>query len=222
MNSRSLTKGFVAALGLLSVGLAPAQDPGRAAQGKLYAGGAIGRGGYDADFERTKAVIRTTGATRFDVTANATDTMWKGYVGYQVLPYFSLEAGYWNFGRVDFSATITAPAAAALQRTYRADGYGADAVLWLPVYNSWAGLVKAGAMRTETKASAGDPGGGLAALSAESSRKVNTRWGVGMEYRLSRAAAVRLEYESIRKVGDDSKFGTADVILWTMGANYRF
>lgn len=222
MNNRPLIKGFVVALGLLSVGLAPAQDRGRTALGNVYVGGAIGRGGYDADFERTKAVIRTTGATAFNVTANGTDTMWKGYFGYRVSPHFSFEAGYWNFGRLDISAAITAPSAAALQRDYRADGYGADAVFWLPLNNNWSGLVKAGAMRTSTKASASDPGGGLTALPAESAHKFNPRWGVGLEYQLTSAAAARFEYENVRKVGDNSKFGTADVILWTVGANYRF
>jgi len=222
MNNRLLIKGFVVALGLLSASLASAQGPGGAAQRNVYVGGAIGLGGYDADLERSKAVIRTTGATTFNVAANATDTMWKGYFGYRVSPHFSLEAGYWNFGKVELSASITAPAAATLQRTYRADGYGADAVFWLPVNNSWSGLVKAGAMRTSAKASASDPGAGLTALPAESANKFNPRWGVGLEYRLTSAAAARIEYENVRKVGDDAKFGTADVILWTIGANYRF
>ena len=222
MNDRFLIRVFVAVLSLLCADLAPAQDRGHAGQGKLYAGGAIGRGGYDTDFERTKAVIRTTGATTFNVTANATDTMWKGYVGYRLSPHFSLEAGYWNFGRVNFSAAITAPAAATLQRDFRADGYGAGAVLWLPVSESWSGLAKVGALRTAVKASASDPGGGLTPLPAESSHKLNSHWGLGLEYRVSRDLAARLEYENVRKVGDDAKFGTADVILWTVGANYRF
>lgn len=222
MNHRSLIQGLVAVLPLLCADLVLAQDRGPAGQGKLYLGGAIGRGGYDADFERTKAVIRTTGATAFNVTVNATDTMWKGYVGYRVSPHFSLEAGYWNFGRVSYSAAITAPAATALQRNFRTDGYGADAVLWLPVNSTWSGLAKAGAMRTATKASASDPGAGLIALAAESSHKLNSHWGVGLEYRFTPTASARLEYENVRKVGDESKFGTADIILWTIGANYRF
>ncbi len=222
MNTRSLIQGLVAVLALLCADLVPAQDRSRSSQSNMYVGGAIGRGGYDADFERTKEVVRTTGATTFNVTANATDTMWKGYFGYRVSPHFSMEAGYWNFGRVDLSATITAPAAAALQRNYRAEGFGADAVFWLPVNNSWSGLLKAGAMRTATKANASDPGAGLTALPAESAYKFNPRWGVGLEYRLTSAAAARIEYENVRKVGDDSKFGTADVNMWTIGANYRF
>ena len=222
MNNRFLVQGLVAVLWLLGADLALAQDRGPAGQGKLYVGGAIGRGSYDADFERTKVVIQTTGATSFSGSATATDTMWKGYVGYRVSPSFSLEAAYSNFGRVGFSAAIAAPVAGTLQRNYRTDGFGASGVLWLPFNTSWSGLMKAGVVRTETKASASDPGPGLAGLSAESSRKLNTQWGIGVEYRLTPAASARIEYENVRKVGDESKFGTADVNLWTIGANYRF
>ena len=222
MNHRSLIPGIAALLGLLCSGLVPAQDRGSAVQSKLYVGGAIGRVGYDADIERAKAVIGGTGATAFTVNANVTDTAWKGYAGYRASPNLSVEAGYWNFGRLDMSAAVTAPVSTALQRKYRADGYGANAVLWLPVYNSWSGLVKAGAMLTNVKASASAPGGGLIALPAESARTLNAHWGVGLEYRLSPAAAVRLEFETVRKVGDESKFGTADLTFWTLGANYRF
>jgi len=223
MNHRSLIWRFVAlSFGILCADHAIAQDRGVAGQGRIYVGGAVGQGGYDADFERTKAVIRGTGATAFSVSANKTDTMWKGYLGYRFNPYVSVEAGYWDFGKVDLSATISAPTATSMQRSISASGMGASAVFWVPVSNSWSGLVKAGAMRTETKASAGDVGGGLTGVPAESSTKLNSHWGVGVEYRLTPAAAARIEYENVRKVGDDTKFGTADIIMWTVGASYRF
>ena len=220
MRNRLLIRALVAGLLLLFAALAFPQD--RGLKDKLYVGGAIGRGSYDADFERTKSVIRTTGATSFSGSASATDTVWKSYIGYRVSPSFSFEAAYSNFGQIGFSAAVAAPVTGTLQRNYRTDGFGVSGVLWLPLNTTWSGLVKAGVLRTETKASASDPIPGLAGLSAESSRKFNTQWGVGMEYRLTPAASARIEYENVRKVGDDSKFGTADINLWTIGANYRF
>ncbi len=136
MNHRSLMQGLAALLGLLCAGPAPAQDRGSASQSEMYVGGAIGRAGYDTDFERSKAVIRGTGATSFTVTANGTDAAWKACLGYLASRHISVEAGYWNFGQLDLSAGVTAPAPTVLRRTYRADGYGADAVVWLPVYSS--------------------------------------------------------------------------------------
>ena len=136
MNHRSLIHGLAVLLGLLCAGPAPAQDRGSASQSKVYMGGAIGRVGYDTDFERSKAILRGIGATSFTVAANGTDTAWKGYLGYLESRHISVEAGYWNFGQLDLSAAVTAPASTVLRRTYRADGYGADAVVWLPVYSS--------------------------------------------------------------------------------------
>ena len=213
---------IIAVLALLHAGLVPAQDRGTKPVDRWYVGGAIGRGGYDADFERTKATIRTTGATTFEINANRTDSMGKAYVGYRFSPYVSLEGGYWSFGRVNISTNITSPAATFMQRRVSGTGYGADAVVWIPVNNTWSGIVRAGAMATSVKATSAEPGAGLTALPAESARKLNSHWGLGLEYRLMPSVAARFEYENVRNVGDDAKFGTADIILWTVGANYRF
>ena len=215
-------RAVIAVLALLYAGLVPAQNRSATGVDRWYLGGAIGRGGYDADFERTKATIRTTGATAFEVRANETDTMGKAYVGYRFSPYLSLEGGYWSFGGVNISTNITAPVATSMQRRISGHGYGADAVVWIPVNNTWSGIARAGAIRTSVKAAPADPGAGLAALPAESAHKFNSHWGLGLEYRLTRSAAARFEYETVRKVGDDAKFGNADIILWTVGANYRF
>lgn len=209
------------ALALLSAGPAAAQDRGLAL-GRAYVGGAIGRGSYNADFDRANEEIRSTGATSFRSSANSAATMWKGYAGYRFTPNFSVEAGYWNFGKLDLSTKISAPVTTRMKRDYRGHGIGADALLWVPVGTSWSGLVRAGALRTEVKASASHPGGGLAPLSSESASKINPHWGFGLEYRFTGAAAARLEYENIRNVGDNSKFGTAGINMLTVGANYRF
>jgi opacity protein-like surface antigen len=196
---------------------------GTGADGRnIYLGGAIGRSAFDADFSRTVSVIQRTGATQGTVTANVYDTVWKSYLGYQISPSFSVEAGYWSLGQLGISAGITAPANAVLQRTYRADGYGVNAVFWSPTERGMTALVKAGAIQTTTKASAGNPGAGLLALPAESASGLNAHWGAGLEFRLAPATALRFEYENVRRIGDDAKFGTANVNLWTFGANYKF
>jgi len=226
MDNRFLVNCLVATLMLPSAGLALAQGlrapDQREDQGNLYIGGAIGGGSYDTNFKRTNNVIRTTGATSFRSSANSTDTMWKAYAGYRFSPYFSVEAGYWNFGKVDLKTKIFAPVTTKMDRKYHGDGFGADAVLWLPVSTSLSGLVRAGALRTDVNAGSSRPGGGLASLSSESAHKINPHLGLGLELRLTRAAAARIEYENIRNVGDNSKFGTADINMLTVGANYRF
>jgi OOP family OmpA-OmpF porin len=226
MDYRFLINGLVAALLVPGASLALAQDFRRADMRfdprNVYFGGAVGGGVYDTNFKRTNDDIRSTGATSFRSDANSNDTMWKVYGGYRFSPHFSLEAGYWRFGEVDLKTKIFAPVTTKMERKFYGGGFGADALLWLPVSTSLSGLVRAGALRTDIKAGSATPGGGLASLSSESAKKVSPHWGLGLEYRLTRAAAARIEYESVRNVGDNSKFGAADINMLTVGANYRF
>ena len=188
-----------------------------------YAGGAIGAGGFKTGYEQTKATIAATGATQETISADAKETMWKAYLGYRFLPHFSVEGGYWDFGKPNYSAVITSNVPeTSFRRSFRAEGYGADAVLWLPIGSAFSGFGKVGVMRTSTHASAADPGGGLIPLPAESARKYNSRWGLGMQYDLRRDLAARLEIETVRSVGDAGTFGSADLIMWSLGMNYRF
>jgi opacity protein-like surface antigen len=226
MDNRFLVNGLAAALLSSGAGLALAQGSGgadpRLDPRRSYFGGAIGGGFYDTDFKRNNDEIRSTGATSFSSDANSTGTMWKVYGGYRFSPYVSFEAGYWNFGNLDVKTKIFAPVSTKMERRYDGGGIGADALLWLPMSTSLSGLVRAGAMRTSIKAGSSDPGGGLSSLSSESAQKINAHWGVGLELRLTGAAAARVEYESVRNVGDNSKFGAADINMVTVGANYRF
>jgi len=226
MDIRFLVNGLIATLLLPSAGVAFAQGSRapdqRLDQHKFYLGGAIGGGSFDTNFKRTNDEIRSTGATSFRSTANSTDTMWKAYAGYRFSPYLSLEAVYLNFGEVNVKTKIFAPVTTSMHRKYHGDGFGANAVLWLPVSTSLSGLVRAGALRTDVNAGSSRPGGGLASLSSESAHKINPHLGLGLEYRLTRAVGARIEYENIRNVGDNSKFGTADINMLTVGANYRF
>lgn len=226
MDNRFLINCLLATLALPSASLALAQDSRRPDMRfdphNVYFGGAIGKGGYDTNYKRTNDDIRSTGATSFSSDANSTDMMWKLYAGYRLSPHFSLEAGYWRFGEVALKTKVFAPVTTKMERKFYGGGFGADALLWLPVSTSFSGLVRAGALRTDIKAGSATPGGGLAPLSSESAKKVSPHWGLGLEYRLTRAAAARIEYESIRNVGDNSKFGTADINMVTVGANYRF
>lgn len=216
----------VAAMTALSTDPVLAQQSHGAAPAKAsrwYVGGALGRDGFKTGYEQTKANIASTGATQATISADARETMWKAYVGYQVVPQFSVEGGYWNFGKPSYSAAITSNVpVTAMRRSFNSDGYGADAVFWLPMTNAVSGFGKIGAIRTNTRASAADPGGGLTPIAAESTRKLNSLWGVGLTYDFRRDLGARLEFESVSKVGDAAKFGSADVLMWSLGMNYRF
>lgn len=215
----------VVALAAMAAGPVLAQQRDGAMPNKAtgwYVGGAIGNGGFRTGYEQTKTSIASTGVTQAVISADAKETMWKAYLGYQFLPQFSIEGGYWNFGKPSYSADITAPVTTTMRRSFGVEGYGADAVLWLPMGNAFSGFGKIGAIRTDTQASSADPGGGLTPLAAESARKLNSHLGLGLKYNIRRDLAARLEIETVRNVGDAAKFGSADVIMWSLGMNYKF
>lgn len=189
-----------------------------------YAGGALGRGGYDAGYGRTVQTLLSTGATSVWVTPDAKDTMGKVYAGFRFSPHWAVEAGYWDFGRIGYAAAIYAPSVASLERRFRAHGVGGDVVARMPLSSTFAALGRLGFVVVSASASAGVPvpGGGLAALPRQSSANVSLHWGLGGEYRVNPAWWMRFEYEEVLRGGETRKFGTADVKLWTLGAAYRF
>jgi hypothetical protein len=78
-------------------------------------------------------------------------------------------------------------------------------------------------LATTAKAGTGDPGvAGLNSLPAESARKLNLNLGLGLKYDIRNDWAARLELETVRNVGDASKFGNADVVMWSLGMNRKF
>jgi OmpA family protein len=185
-------------------------------------GGAIGAGGSRTGYDQTLATIASNGATQATVTADAKETMWKAYLGYNFLRQFSIEGGYWNFGNPSYSATITSNVPETTMRlSFSAEDYGADAVLWLRIRNAFSGVGKIGAMRTNTHASVADPGDSLSPLPGESVGKFNSHWGLGAKYDIRRDLAARVEIETVCNIGDAGTFGSADVIMWSLGMDYK-
>ena len=200
-------------------------DPGlmTVKPGSWYLGGAVGRGGYRAGYQRTADTILSTGVTAATVTADAKSTVWKAYVGYQWLPQLSIEGGYWNFGHISYTANITAPGAAnTANRNFSADGWGADVVYWLPFTNNIAAYGKVGSVLTDDRAGGFTPSNVPGSLPAQSARKLRPTFGLGAQYAINNNLAARFEYENVQKVGDDAKFGTANVEMWTIGLSYRY
>ena len=223
-NLRGMHIGVVALAAMFAAPVLAQQDGGAPKKTMgWYVGGAVGGGGFRTGYDQTKATLVSINATQATISGDYKETMWKAYFGYQLSPYFSIEGGYWNFGKPSYLATITQPAAATMRRSFSVDGFGVDAVVWLPMTNALSGFGKIGAIQTTAKAGAADPGVvGLNSLPAESARKLNLNWGLGLKYDIRDDWAARLELETMRNVGDAAKFGNADVVMRSLGMNHKF
>ena len=188
-----------------------------------YAGGALSFVGLNANWNRTDDTIRSIGATSFSTSADHDNGQaWKAYVGYRYSPRLSVEAGYWDFGKLTYTANISAPVTTSLQRGFRAKGAGADAVGWLPIGYGFTGFAKAGALWTHVDAGAATPGGGLSSLPSESANQISPHLGIGADYALRPNVGLRVEAEAVGNVGDKNKFGNGDLYMLSVGANYKF
>lgn len=223
-------RGAATALVLLPLSLSAA-EPASADGGGLkpprsggwYAGGALSFVGLNSNWDRTNDTIRSTGATSFSTHADHNNGQaWKAFAGYRLSPSLSVEGGYWDFGKLTYTATISAPVATSMQRTLRAHGAGADLVGWLPLGRGFTGFAKAGALWTHVDASSATPGGGLIPLPTESANKASLHLGLGAEYALRPNIGLRVEAEAVGKVGDSSKFGSGDLYMLSVGADYKF
>lgn len=117
---------------LLTVTILSAISVSHASEG-LYLGFNLGRASYDLDLNDF-AVLNDDSLTSKSLTD--TDSSYRFTIGYQLLPFFSLEGGYVNFG--EFSATATSSgsgiyAPGLFSTIVTTDGLFIDAKVILPI-----------------------------------------------------------------------------------------
>jgi len=202
-----------------------------------YAGLAAGQSKTASELvqNRESTITLASGVhTDFDATGSA----WKAFGGYRVNPYLAIEATYADLGRdvMDTAFLGGDPAQPARIRTTRkVSGFGADLLVGAPLGPSATLFARLGAFRSRLEASAelagnvvfnpGDPN--------ERSRSTTRgetvgHYGFGGEWALTRAVALRLEWERYAKVGKAFEIGgtgttgEADMDAWLAGVTLRF
>ena len=159
----------------------------------LYVGGNVGGSHYRGD----------------DVGGLPTDRSETGYKlfgGYSFSPYVGLETGFADLGRFSSDAG-----------RLRARGVFLDAVGTIPLGNNFSALGRLGVFtgRLQQDLNANGPTGALSERGTGTSYKL----GAGLQYDISKAVAVRGEWERYRFNALDTK-PHAD--LYSIGVNYRF
>lgn len=164
-----------------------------------YVGGAVGRSDYKVD---------TTGATASDKT----DTGYKLFGGARLSPNLAVEGGFADLGKAT-AAQGAASGSLKLSALYL------DAVGILPLNPQWDLYGRLGLSSSKLKVSGNING----ATGSDSDRSVQAHVGFGGQYNLSKAVAVRAEWERFR--GKYSKNGVSDsgnVDLLSVGLTIGF
>jgi OOP family OmpA-OmpF porin len=183
-----------------------------------YVGGSVGQSMAEIDDDRINRSLLASGIASATISDDDRDIGYKLFGGYQFNRIFSLEGGYFDLGKMGFTATTTP--AGTLQGNIRLNGLNVDAVGTLPLTEKFSLLGRAGVNYAQAKDSFSGSGAVTVSNPSASKRDLNYKVGVGAQYDFTRSLGVRAEAERYRindAVGNDG-----DVDLLSLGLVYRF
>jgi OmpA-OmpF porin, OOP family len=212
---RPLRKSMFLGLLIFAAGIGSivrAQDAG------FYVGGNIGQSRATIDSDSITSNLQSQGSTVNSYSDDERDTGFKLFGGYQFSEYFALEGGYFNLGKFDFKAATTPPG--TYDGEIKIDGLNVDAVLMFPVTEQISLFGRAGATDISAKDSFNSTGSVSVNDSSPSDSDANYKFGVGLQYAITRSFSFRAEAERYRV--DDGVGDSGDVELFSFGLVYYF
>jgi OOP family OmpA-OmpF porin len=200
------------ALTVIGSRIATAQDSG------WYGGANVGQSHATIDDGRIRGGLQASGFATSSINNDERDLGYKIFGGYQFNRYFALEAGYFDLGKFSFHAT-TVPAG-NLDGSLKLKGGNLDAVGLLPITGNFSVFGRVGATYANTSDSFSGSGAVRALDPSPSKRGFNYKLGVGLQYQITQALAMRGEVERYRI--NDAVGNKGDIDLVSVGLLYRF
>jgi len=203
----------LAALSSIAGPSAMAADPG------WYVGGNVGQ--TRADFDAA-AITRGVLGAGFATTSIVDDDRSVGgklFVGYQINRNFAVEGGYFDLGK-PYNFTATTVPAGTLSGEIKATGVNYDLVGILPFTDKFSAFGRAGLTHVHTRDSFARTGAVTVANPSPGKNDISYKFGVGLEYAITRALGLRVEAERYRI--HDAVSNKGDVDLFSLGLVYRF
>jgi OOP family OmpA-OmpF porin len=183
-----------------------------------YMGAGVGQSRAHIDAAPTIRGLTATGATLNSYSADNRDIGFKVFGGKQLNRYIAIEAGYFDLGKFSFDATTSGNGALHGETEFR--GVNIDLVGQLPVTQRLSLLARAGMQYA--KGESHFSGNRLYATNPNPAKETrrNPKVGLGLEYKLSEALALRGEVERYRV--NDSQANRSDVDLASVSLVYKF
>lgn len=148
-------------------------------------------------------------------TCDATDHSFNLFAGYQFNRHLAVEGGYSDLGEATVSGTLLgAPVTARIETTVvELVGVGL-----LPLTEKFSLYAKLGIYRNDSDSSTTG-----AAVGTSSDKGTGFTLGGGLQYSFGNNFAARLEWQSYSDVGTGVPgLEKDDVVVWRLGARYRF
>ena len=184
----------------------------------VYMGLSAGESKTHIDNTRITQELIGSGLTVNGMTEDRRDTGYKAFVGFPINPYWAVETGFFDLGRFGFTANTTP--SGSLTGTARIQGLNLDLVGTWPITNRWSLQGRVGAAYARTSDTFSGTGSVIVTDPSPSQRETHYKYGLGTQYALTPALALRLEAERYRV--HDAVGHRGDVDLISLGLVYRF
>lgn len=187
-----------------------------------YGGVSLGQSKSNVDAGEVNDYLRTVGFGSPSTTGDNKDQVYKFLMGYRLSPVIAVEGFYADLGTYNTRSNVLTPFVGSVSADYKAKGYGVDVVLSAPISPEFSVYGRLGVMQAKTEATFASSGSVALLLNSGSKNKTGQHFGVGLQYDLNPAVALRGEVETYRKLGDDSTGGELKVDVLSLGAIFRF
>lgn len=204
----------------IAVGLTLSAAPAHA-ESAWYGGVALGQsfvsGGSDLN-----AILAAQGI-KAQSTSTCQCSAYKLYAGYVIDQTFSVEGGYAKLGSTKASGTFTTPLPGGnFTDDIPAKGWTLDALAAAPLIERFSIYGRLGVVRAKVSADVVAKTPFYTVTSAKQSDTTRPHYGVGIHYDVAPNLGIRAEWETFSKVGNPVTTGQGDVVLYSLGMNYRF
>jgi len=183
-----------------------------------YFGGDIGRSKATIDNPRISDELVFDGATSVSIKDDDHDTAYKIFGGYQFNDYFAIEGGYFDLGKFSYIAT-TVPAG-TVNGDITLKGANIDILGFLPITENLSAFGRVGANYAMARDNFSSTG--LIDIINPNPRKneANYKYGLGLQYRLTQALALRFDVERYRI--NDAIGNNGDIDQVSLGVVFLF
>jgi OOP family OmpA-OmpF porin len=183
-----------------------------------YVGGNYGWTEATIDDARIISSLAGRGFTVGTIEDFDSDNGYKAYLGYQFNPYFALEGGYVDLGQYGYALTTTP--AGTLTGDIDLRGVNLDLVGRMPLNDRFSLFARIGALYAEADTRFVGTGAVNVLDPNPTSKELNYKFGVGMEFAFNPSLSMRIEAERYRI--DDAVDNKGDIDMLSAGLVYRF
>jgi len=164
-----------------------------------YAGAGLGQGRATIDDERIARSLTANGASLDAFTTDQRDLGYKVFIGKKFNRYFAIEGGYFDLGKFGFQANTSGNGSGVLRGETTFRGVNLDLIGHLPLTERLSALARIGGQYGRSTATfSGNRLNAVTAPNPEKEEKFQAKVGLGLQYQLNDAWAVRGEVERYR------------------------